>query len=371
MILKKPDKTSAIPLYYQIENQIEKMIRSRALSPGDKLPGDVELSADLGVNSRTVRQALEGLVSKGLIRRIKKSGKFVNDNVLRGIPSIGFFYFAEAESVMAKRAEYAQQYLSLHGYDLKIVPFDRDYYDHTDLWEQVREKRLAGAIFVALPGENCRRRLSELEKRGFPHVRMGNHVHCDRLSAPLIRGNDEKEVTDALTYLWNLGHRRIGFIATERECVTDSSYLEFYRGRPFEDRWLMYLNFSGPPEQYIGFPGVQLARGYLDMNPDITALVVGSACFCVDLLRETETMNRRVPDDLSVICLADYLGLMCTTRPRVTSVMLSPQAEAGKTCEMLLAVLNGTWRKEDKLVLVDYEFTERDSVAPAKELVEV
>lgn len=360
------DREDPRPLYHQLERGLRQMIEQGNIESGDRLPNDVELSNILGISHLTLKKALSRLVEQKLLIRSRGAGTFIRDHI-RQTPTIGFFYFAESESVMAKRAEYIQRYLAVHGYDLKIVAFDEDFYDRVNLWQEVRAKQLSGAIFVALESDNCRRQLKDLEARGFPHVRLGNKFFAEELSAPLIKGNERKKTIDCLTRLWNLGHRKIGLIANRKKGETDEAYLDFYRDKDFQERWLMILGFWGPLEQYRQIPGSQLARGYLESNRDITAVLVEHAIFCEDVLRQTELMGRRVPEDLSVVALTDTINLdICG----VSAMPLLPKAEAEKACQVLLKVLKNGWPREKKLVLVDYDFLDRGSIAPVKEFAE-
>ena len=69
--------TTAVPLYIQIAETLLDEIESGALTPGDRLPSERELSELFGVNRMTVRQALYMLETQGLIIRRQGSGTYV------------------------------------------------------------------------------------------------------------------------------------------------------------------------------------------------------------------------------------------------------------------------------------------------------
>jgi GntR family transcriptional regulator len=78
LIFEPLDKDSFIPMYFQIQSQLLKMIRSRQLPAGEMLPGEEELSRIYGVSRMTSRQALQGLKNQGYAYRQKGRGTFVN-----------------------------------------------------------------------------------------------------------------------------------------------------------------------------------------------------------------------------------------------------------------------------------------------------
>ncbi|MBE2266665.1 MAG: GntR family transcriptional regulator [Anaerolinea sp.] len=71
------NRASPVPIYHQIMDGLTRQIRSGELSPGQLLPSETELSRSLGISPMTARQAMNGLVSQGLIRRQRGVGSFV------------------------------------------------------------------------------------------------------------------------------------------------------------------------------------------------------------------------------------------------------------------------------------------------------
>jgi DNA-binding FadR family transcriptional regulator len=68
------------PAYEQVAGQLRRLIVSGELSVGDRLPNETELGELFGVSRLTVREALKGLVSEGLIHTTRgvKGGSFVS-----------------------------------------------------------------------------------------------------------------------------------------------------------------------------------------------------------------------------------------------------------------------------------------------------
>ncbi|MFE2102656.1 GntR family transcriptional regulator [Streptomyces sp. NPDC059468] len=68
------DRTSPVPLYYQLAQQLEAAIEHGILAPGNLLGNEVDLSVRLGLSRPTVRQAIQSLVDKGLLVRRRGVG---------------------------------------------------------------------------------------------------------------------------------------------------------------------------------------------------------------------------------------------------------------------------------------------------------
>lgn len=71
------DKTSAQPLYVQLEDLIRSWIESGKLSPGDRIPSELELAETHAISRMTVRRAIDVLVMEGILFRQPGKGTFV------------------------------------------------------------------------------------------------------------------------------------------------------------------------------------------------------------------------------------------------------------------------------------------------------
>ena len=71
------DKTSRVPIYDQIKEQIKGLIHARQLRTGDQLPTIRELSVQLAVNFNTVALSYRDLANEGVIVTERGKGTFV------------------------------------------------------------------------------------------------------------------------------------------------------------------------------------------------------------------------------------------------------------------------------------------------------
>jgi len=73
------DRSSFIPLYYQLQELLKEQIESGEWRPGDQLPSEPQLASRFGVSRVVVRQALAILQDDGQILRAQGRGTFVAD----------------------------------------------------------------------------------------------------------------------------------------------------------------------------------------------------------------------------------------------------------------------------------------------------
>ena len=74
------DRSSPIPAYQQIANDISKRIAQREWKINDKLPSEQELAQNYGVSRVTIRQAMAQLERDSLIEKFQGKGAYVKIN---------------------------------------------------------------------------------------------------------------------------------------------------------------------------------------------------------------------------------------------------------------------------------------------------
>ncbi|MCK4785931.1 MAG: GntR family transcriptional regulator [Desulfobacteraceae bacterium] len=79
--MKIVDSLNPIPKYLQISAWLKELIQTGRYKKGEKIPSEIELSKICGVNRNTLRQAIGGLVSAGMLRKEKGIGTFVSSSM--------------------------------------------------------------------------------------------------------------------------------------------------------------------------------------------------------------------------------------------------------------------------------------------------
>ena len=68
------DRSSPVPLYFQVAQHLEQMIESGELPMGTRLENEIDLADQLGLSRPTMRRAIEYLVGRGLLVRKRGIG---------------------------------------------------------------------------------------------------------------------------------------------------------------------------------------------------------------------------------------------------------------------------------------------------------
>jgi len=68
------DRTSPVPLYFQVAQYLERAIESGELPPGAQLENEVQLAEQLGLSRPTMRRAMQYLVDRGMLVRRRGIG---------------------------------------------------------------------------------------------------------------------------------------------------------------------------------------------------------------------------------------------------------------------------------------------------------
>ncbi len=89
--LGKLDEGSSLPLYQQLQRALRQAIETRLIGPDDALPPERDIAEDFQISRITVRKAIDGLVSEGLLMRRQGAGTFVCSRVEKNFSKLTSF----------------------------------------------------------------------------------------------------------------------------------------------------------------------------------------------------------------------------------------------------------------------------------------
>lgn len=202
------NKSSPIPIYYQIEEYIKELIENGEIRPGDSLPPEREYAERYQISRMTVRQAFTQLVNEGYLYRMQGKGTFVAERKIQQ-PLQGLTSFTE--DMKARGLEPGSQLIHF-----EIIP---------------ATKQIAGQLLIAEYGP-----VYEIKR-----IRMADSVpmaiETNYISANLVKGLTEQIVNKSLyAYIEGQLDLRIDsasqIIESSIASQSEANYLKINKGAP-------------------------------------------------------------------------------------------------------------------------------------------
>jgi DNA-binding LacI/PurR family transcriptional regulator len=183
-------------------------------------------------------------------------------------------------------------------------------------------------------------------------------VGTPRRNITNIRVDYRRGMEKLTSYLYSLGHRRLGFLGHHATLAPINERLKVVldAAARYPD---LQVETAADTDTLEG--GRRAARLVLDAHPHLTAIVCVNDVMAVGALRELRTRGLRVPEDVSVTGF-DNITLAQFCHPPLTTVHI-PRSDIGQTiCEVLMDREKAPSRHE---FVIDPELVLRDSTGPA------
>jgi LacI family transcriptional regulator len=354
------DRSSGVPLHVQLRSSLRHLIE---LAPdhADKLTPENEMVEILGIAPGTVRKALDGLVSEGLIERRRALGTVIKRQAgaswLKTLAVIMPNFPSHPNS--AHLAALNRQ-MGILGGKMSIIPLGRGD-DWTSCQDRLDFSPSEGGVvlFNNLANSTIIGLHNALQQQGYRSVHLGRP--SEGCQCNYVSGSAETFVRMGLRHLAGAGHRRITFLVGEPEENADVQE----RVRCFNE----VSRELGLNETDVVHGGIHLwenaseaatgAIGSIWSRPAgkrPTALFAISDSTAMGALFGLARQNVRVPDDISVLSW-DGTELTRMVYPKLTSLA----TPLDKYAANVIALLSDK-RARNRAVLVSPEFREGDSI---------
>ena len=109
------DRSSPVPLYYQVATRLQQLIEDGELAVGSRLTNEVDLAERLGVSRPTMRRAIGYLVERGMLIRKRGVGTQIVHPKVRRPVELSSLYDDLATSGQQPRTE-------LRGFEVRTAP---------------------------------------------------------------------------------------------------------------------------------------------------------------------------------------------------------------------------------------------------------
>ena len=306
---------SGISKFRQIAGILESFLLAKKPPVGSKLPNDKELARRFNVALMTMSRALNELSSRGILERKVGSGTFVRAltepaalNTRRiaivchePITLEGGFVTSLLPELYRQAPEF--------GFDLMQLQRAPAEYAAT-----IKDFQLAGIIVLSAEPDSLPE-LAEMAAGGMNLVQLGM---WQRVYRAFSFGTDHSAVAKmAVKYLYRLGHREIGFLASSIAGRLHLSTAERIRGCQ-RALWELRLPFN-PDWILDGEPGrlPELLAALKDRGELPSAFLLGSLPVAPRVYNILQSLNLKIPEDVSLVGFDDS-GLCEQLNPGLT-----------------------------------------------------
>ncbi len=300
------NRESSVPIYIQIQEQLEQMLQEGILKPNDLVPSENEMAEQLKVSRLTVRKSYGEMVKRGLFYTIQGKGTYVkgtsNANMsskkqeiiqrrkIIGVilPEVVGFYGDIFSGIMER--------CKSGGYSVQLM-FNNEISNEITAIEQMLTSDVTGIIIS--PSRHANTIIEHYQKllnAQVPTVMVGKPPF--KISAPCVYCDDTMGVYRAVEVLLSHENTRIGYVG----CSTyqDEASSERYAG------YLAAMRDYLPTTETVLFDmespkfEEEIAKSQRGDSP-VTAFF----CYCDAAAAQVygllTQLGRRVPEEVEVI----------------------------------------------------------------------
>jgi len=204
------------PKFIQVKNYLLNLFTKERYETGRQLPTEFELMDDLEVSRNTVRKAILELEQEGIVSRKHGSGTFFvshkNDEIENGgLIGLGNFYFMDY--IYPEIIRGIEDTLYESGYSLVLANCNQDYSRELSSIQRLIDQGIKGLILE--PSRNFlidkeHPMMKLLDSLKIPVVTT--HWGKNNTDLSTVTINDEQAGYQAVKYLLDKGHRKIGIV---------------------------------------------------------------------------------------------------------------------------------------------------------------
>jgi LacI family transcriptional regulator len=202
--------------------------------------------------------------------------------------------------VLSMFVDSMQNEIDTFGFSLMVASSYHDIKRELSLLSRFQQRRIDG-LAITTSSESDPLLLETLQQMSFPIVLIDRELP-DQLDAVSV--NHAAGVRQAVSYLADIGHRRIGMISGELDVHPTQSRLDGFmqgmrsRGLAHEPGLVRLTSFAADA-------GYTEARRLLEGTHRPTAIIAGGTALLPGVVRAARELGLSIPKDLSVIAGAD------------------------------------------------------------------
>ncbi|NQX44415.1 GntR family transcriptional regulator [Paenibacillus tritici] len=300
--MSKKDLT--LPKYQMVKDYVLSQIENQEFTEENRIPSESEFSKLLEVSTITVRKALSELVNEGVIYRVRGKGSFVasqaavpekTSNLVAFVISGVELYDSSYMQIMRG----IQSFLGKHGCKLIIEFVENDFEQERALVLELIQTELRGLLIYSSDPEAAKGYLGEIRKTAIPFVMLDRSPSGYPVN--VVTCNNHDGAYEAVEYLIQQGHRRIGFAAYDYHLSPEIDRYNGYRNA--------MLNASLPISESLLFLDKDMDHSmlaHLIQSGELTALFCANDKRALEVIDQLTALDIRIPEQISLIGFDDF-----------------------------------------------------------------
>ena len=328
-----------------------------------------DVAEEAGVSMMTVSRAInnKGEISEETRQRILGIAQEMGyrpSGLARGLATqrtetIGLVVPDIANPFFSQIAKGVENVARVHGYNVFLLNTDEDVDREIAALNSLWEKRVDGLILCSsrLDQEQLTTRLER-----FPFAILVNRFLETAVPGICsINVDDECGAKQAIDYLITTGHRHIAFVAGPQYSLSSQQRLAGYRLSlgdneiPFREE---FIKFCVPDTE----GGYAAAMALLNNYPEITAVFAFNDLTATGVTQACADLNRRIPDDVSIIGVDD-IPLASLVTPALSTLRTSKRELGSSAMRILTQLMQGEQLLEECHQIITPELVLRQSTA--------
>lgn len=230
-----------------------------------------------------------------------------------------------------------------YGYMVFVCNTERHAVSDIEYTKELLRRNIDGIIYNTYHrNDNVSDYLKKVSRQ-LPVVFM-DKIFDDCSSVSYVYIDGDESVRKAVHYLYNQGHRKIGYILNSEDIsVIQERYIGYLKGLEdcglqADEKWVYRVRRENEPD-YIKL-GRDAARYYMSLSDRPDVIMAAIDMIGIGCIKELNALHVKIPEEMGVIGF-DNISLSSLIEPALTTIS-QPIRKLGQTAaEIVIAKING------------------------------
>ncbi len=332
-----------------------------------------DVAREAGVSITTVSRALNGYMdisesTKKKIYAVVKQLDYVPNTNARSLGGIEETNIALLTSELTSTDKSGMVYGLLcglsgqcteQGYEFMLLATNLAKQQKLSFNQLCKKKNLSGVVVAGLKTGDPYHK--EIMESNIPCVGIDMQMHGSKKCSVSI--DNIKAAKEAVSYLVQLGHKKIGMINGSKEADVSGQRYSGYVSALIDSGISLKLDYMINCD-FLEPVAYEKTKQFLKDYPEITALFCASDLMAIGAIKAIKELGKRVPEDISVVGFDDIpvSEYICGG---ITTIRQNPMYLGNESGKVIASILKG--EQEEDHVYVPYELIIRNTTAICKD----